>query len=440
MNKITRHPLYQTADIIKRAFLVNEFHLFDNGESPEVISPDKAVDLYQLPEEAVCKKIMLEDGRFSLRTNLLPTVLNKMGKNFPVKEIVCGRVYDANDKIFPAHLFLEGVLADKNIVMKDLEILWNRITKEIYGVSASAALKPVQKDTFRIVICRADGREFTFGYTGRGNWLCRALLGTEASEIETWLFAIDIDNAALDFHQTESREKLYQNIIKDLRKYEEKHPACGDTFADKTSNLLRQMGYVEYIGQRIYQSDAYLKMNMFQGEWDTNNKGMLLVEPLGENGENIWLPTVLTPGLEQVMSDNYRNGEESLKIFDIGHTYLPGKNGEEPIEKIALSIGAYGPEIDAASFKTDMDVLLSKLGIANHFFIPTDIPIPYDKKHCWLVLDETMSYLEGNFGGIGTKARDNYKIGVPAYMANFELEPLEKKAFSEYYFVPPELL
>ena len=50
-----------------------------------------------------------------------------------------------------------------------------------------------------------------------------------------------------------------------------------------------------------------------------------------------------------------------------------------------------------------------------------------------------MSYLEGNFGGIGEKARENYGIGVPAYMANFELNPLEKKAASEYYFVPPEL-
>ena len=44
MDKITRHPLYHTADILKRAFLVNGFHLYDNGNSPEAVSEDKTVE------------------------------------------------------------------------------------------------------------------------------------------------------------------------------------------------------------------------------------------------------------------------------------------------------------------------------------------------------------------------------------------------------------
>ena len=381
---------------------------------------------------------MLEEGRYALRTSMLPTELGKMKEHFPIKEIICGRVYNAEDKIYPGHLYLEGVFADKGLVMKDWEILLNCIAKEIYGISACALLRPAGRETFQIAIEKADGSEFILGYTGYGNWLSRALLGTENAEITTWLFTIDIDRLALDLHQIESRDRLYQNLVTNLKLCETNLPSCGDTFEDKACNLLRQMGYTEYIGSRIYQADAYIKMNMFQGEWDTNNKGMNLVEPLGEDGENVWLPTVLTPGLEEALSVNYKAGEETVKIFDIGHIYLPGRNGNEPTEKIALAIGAYGPEIDAKSFKADMDTLLSELGISNHFFIPTDIPIPYDKKNCWLVLDETMTYLEGNFGGIGEKGRDNHGIKVPAYMANFELKPLEEKAASEYYFVPPE--
>lgn len=336
-------------------------------------------------------------------------------------------------------MYLEGVFADRGTVIKDWEELLNDVVREIFGISVSAVLYPEKKDTFRIAVCKEDNSEFTFGYTGYGNWLSKAILGTEDDEIKTWLFGIDIDSLALNLHSVESREQLYQNLLKDLKVHREKSPACGDTFADRAGNLLRQMGYIEYIGDRIYQADAYLKMNMFQGAWDTNNKGLTLVDPLGEAGENIWLPTVLTPGLEQALADNYRAGEETVKIFDIGHVYLPGINGAQPTEKIALSIGAYGPEIDAETFKNEIDTLLNELGISNHFFIPTDIPIPYDQRHCWLVLDESMSYMEGNFGGIGEKARANYGIKVPAYMANFELEPLKKKAEAEYYFVPPEL-
>lgn len=439
MDQITRHPLYQTADVLKRAFLVNGFHLYDNGESPEVVSADRAVELYEAPDEAVFKKILLEDGGYSLRTSLLPTELSAMKGKLPIKEVICGRVYNADDKLFPGHMYLEGVFADSEIVTKDWEELLNYVVREICGISVSAVLNPVKKDSFCIVVKEDNGSEFILGHTGCGNWLTKALLGTEDSSIKTWLFTIDIDSLALHLHQIESRELLYQNSLKNLTLCTDTCPACGNTFADRTSNLLRRMGYIEYIGSRIYQADAYLKMNMFQGAWDTNNKGLTLVEPLGEAGEYIWLPTVLTPGLEQVLADNYKAGEKTVKIFDIAHTYLPGIGGAQPTEKIALSIGAYGPDIDPEGFKKEIDVLLSELGISNHFFIPTDIPIPYDKRYCWLVLDETMSYMEGNFGAIGEKAKSNYGIGVPAYMANFELEPLKKKAASEYYFVPPEL-
>lgn len=439
MDKITRHPLYQTADVLKRAFLMNGFHLYDNGESPEVVSADKAVELYALPEEAAFKKIMLENGKYALRTSLLPTELSNMKGSFPIREICCGRVYNAEDRIFPGHMYLEGIFADKGIVKKDWEVLLNRAAKEIYGISACAKLILIQKDMFQIVIEKTDGSVFTLGYTGYGNWLCKALLDTEDAQVKTWIFTIDIDRLALDLHKIESRDILYQNLSGNLKKCETAAPACGNTFADKAADLLRQMGYTEYIGERIYQADAYTKMNMFQGEWDTNNRGMYLTEPLGENNEKVWIPTVLTPGLEEALAESYKAGEEAVKIFDIGHIYLPGRDGGEPVEKIGLAIGAYGNDMDAKKFKADMDTLLSDLGISNHFFIPTDIPIPYDKKNCWLVLDETMTYLEGNFGGIGEKGRANHGIGVPAFMANFELKPLEKKAMEEYYFVPPEL-
>lgn len=51
------------------------------------------------------------------------------------------------------------------------------------------------------------------------------------------------------------------------------------------------------------------------------------------------LPTVLTPELDETLSENYKSCEDTVKIFDIGHVYLSGKDGKKPMEKIALSIG-----------------------------------------------------------------------------------------------------
>ena len=87
-----------------------------------------------------------------------------------------------------------------------------------------------------------------------------------------------------------------------------------------------------------------------------------------------------------------------------------------------------------------MDAVLSELGIANHFFIPTDMAIPYDPSDCWVLLDERMQYLGGNFGSICQTALDAHGIGVPAYMAQLELQPLERKAAEELRFVAPETL
>ena len=87
----------------------------------------------------------------------------------------------------------------------------------------------------------------------------------------------------------------------------------------------------------------------------------------------------------------------------------------------------------------EIDQFLTELGISNHFFFPTDMAIAYDITDCWLVLDEKLHYLEGNLGGISPIAEKNHGIGIHAFMAQFELEPLEEKASVEYAFVPNEL-
>ena len=99
----------------------------------------------------------------------------------------------------------------------------------------------------------------------------------------------------------------------------------------------------------------------------------------------------------------------------------------------------YSRQVDRISFRKEVDAFLTELGIRNHYFISTTMAIAYDITDCWLVLDEKPNYLGGNFGGVSPIAEKNHGIGTYAFMAQLELQPLEKKTAEEYVFVPNEL-
>lgn len=435
MSNLKRYPLFSVADSLKRAFVLSGFQLCDNCESSEIINAEQAlITAFDMPETSRPEPIYLEDGGFALRSDLLIPQLSSMRGTLPICSAAIGRIYDKKGGTYPAHLFLQGVYANRDISFKEYKSIWEQIIQELYGVTACVKLEPLKKEQFQIIIQNEDD-EFTFGYTGPAGWFAKTLLGTDLPEVTTWIFSIDIDAVAIHDLSLENREELYSVLQKDLKKCDSSSPAYGNSFINKAGNLLRKRGYLEFCGSKLYEDDAYLKMNMIQESWDKNNKGVTLMEPIGNK---TGLPTVLTPSLEEALSLNYKAGEETVKIYEIGHIFRP-KSGAKPRERISLSIGAYGPEIDKKSFRMEIDQFLTELGISNHFFFPTDMAIAYDITDCWLVLDEKLHYLEGNLGGISPIAEKNHGIGIHAFMAQFELEPLEEKASVEYAFVPNEL-
>jgi len=435
MGTMKRHPLYAKADALKSAFILNGFALHDNGLAPEVGAADWAFRSFQKPEELKMQPILLGDGDFALRSELITAELVKIKSPLPIKAIAAGRVYDAKDEACPCHTAIEGVFASKVSTFKDYTKLWTDIVRQVYGFEASASLTALSASTYRVEVTAAENT-FTLACTGAASDIARALLGIEDAQITVWVFSIDVDAVAMHDYGLKDRAALYNPNVSFLSEYESSSPAIGDTFANKASNILRKMGFLEFSGLKIYEADCYQKMHMIQENWDKNNEGVYLTNPLGKY---TWIPTVLTPALEEALSVNYKAGEESARIFEIGHIFLPNPKGGAPIEKISISGGAYGPDLDKVSFRKMMDAFLTELGISNHFFIPTNLAIAYNTSDCWLILDEKMSYLGGNFGSISPQALKNHEIGVPAYMLQLELLPLEEKAAAEYAFTPPEL-
>ncbi len=435
MVRITQHPLRSKADALVRALVARGFTLFDDRTSSEVRDASWGFPLLSSTAHRCRRAIALEeDGRYALRTNLLADQLDAVRRAGLTRACAVGRVFDGDDASIPCRQTVEGVIVESALDANGIRNLWRGIARSLYGITADAAVEQPTAGVWEIR-CAVAGREFPLATMGMASEIARALLGLVDGDANAWLFSVDVDALAQADGSVESREALYRPIASFAERFEDDAPAAGGTFAAQAVDVLRAHGYREFFSPGLYEQDAYRKMNMIMESWDLNNRGALLQTPLGRFSR---VPTVLTPALEDALEANFKAGEEHARIFEVAHHYLLRKIGAKPELKTSLSFAAYGPDLDRAAFRREVGDILDDLGVSNHFFIPTDMAIPYEPDDCYVVLDERMRYLDGNFGSICQKARDAHGIGTPAFMAQIELPALERKAAEEAAFVAPE--
>ncbi len=432
MEQMTKYPLYALQDKLVRAFALHGFAVTECESRREMLEPDR--EFATLKNVASPAPVRLLDGSFLLRSTLLPTALGSMKGVLPLYHIAYGRTYHAEDGLLPAHVSVEGILASAELSNADLETKFDHVVKEAFGIRAVFSLEAADAGVSDLVVTRGEDR-FVFGQLAPATWIAKTILGTDDPAVKTYAFAIDVDALALHEFDLPDRAALYSVKADFLTSRGCGCPSYGETFPNKARNILRNKGFAEFVGRRLYEDGCYKKMNMIQETWDTNNAGVTLVEPVEDRTQ---IPTVLTPSLEEAMAENFKDGVETLQIFEIGQIYKPPVGGAEPMDILSISIGAYGPDMDKMKFRGVIDSFLSELGIANHFFFPTTMAIAYDITDCWLILDEKPGYLGGNFGGISPVARANHGIDVPAWMCQLEVPLLESKAASEYGFIPNE--
>lgn len=445
MSMVNKHPLHLMADRLKKAFVLHGFSLKDNGESRELIPVDASFSLFNTRSIEGFKAMETGDGAYMLRTSLLGSVLAGYDRQLPCKVVTSGFAYDMAGSQYPQHLLLEAVIACPDLTKTDLETLLTGICQEAFGVNAEVSY--TYENSKAMTICvETDGKVIKAGQAGQASWMVRALLGQTGSDLPVWVIRIDVDDVVMQTYAVPDRKALYSPLAADLSAYGCPSPSFGGDFSSRARNVLRRHGFMEFVGERIYSADAYVRMNMIQEAWDTNNVAITLKDPvtgyenpLTELKQREGLPTVLAPSLEQAMSENFAAGIKEVKLFEIGHIFKPAKTDGQPWEKVSLSFGAYGPDLTMQKFKAEVDQVLTELGISNHFFIPTDMAIAYKTDECCVILDEKMKYLDGNCGHISPVALKNFRIDAQAYMAQFELDTIENKSDEEYGFVPYEL-
>lgn len=469
MRQITRHPILAKADALKRAFLLNGFTLHDDGLAPEVQTSDWAVESFARPDAVSAEPVLLEEGAFAMRSDLLIGQLADMAQSAaaqslasaavsvasrdlaapdsftPVRHLVCGRVFDRRDTDVPSRLMLEGVVATDSFSLAAYEDLWRRVVKSVYGIEADVELAPMERTaqalaagitTYEVRV-RREGEKFPLAYTGAATHIARSLLQTLRPGIETWAFSICVDDLAMRDAGVATRRELYSPLMSFLTQFADDEPAMAPTpFLSNVADVLRTYGYQQICGVGAYDDNAYRNMNMIMESWDLNNRGYLIKDPIGTFTR---MPTVLTPSLEDALEANERAGEPEARIFEINHHYVLPGIGQPPVEKMSISFGAYGPELDKQSFRKEVDAILDDLGVKNHFAIPIDMAIPYDPANCNLIMDENMQYLGGQYGSVNKVALERHGSQGPWFIFQCEVEPLAAKAATEFGRVPDEL-
>jgi hypothetical protein len=420
-----RHPLYLAADKLKTAFFMLGFDFADNGEGPEI---EKAGVTFATWEEPAgifgwqSDPIYMGDGNTLLRTRILPAHLRALKQRPPVRLVTFGRVYKKSDAELPMHSQIEGFVAEEGLTFGPWQDLWNQYAVALFGLGSSASLEAVGDKSSKITLRdQTGGKVFDLGYTGLASAEALGVSGIKNTDCTAWVFVIDVEQFALRYLSLTDRVSLYDNDVSFLGRFKSDAAAAGLSPEYRAADVLRKLGYLETCSNTIYPDGIYVKMNMIRDAWDKNNQPFPLVEPLGDLAA---MRTVQAPSIEGVMAHNYERGAAEVRAFEVGHIYLPIEGQLLPKEHFSISMGRCGPDVTLESFTKDVEAVLQGLGVSSYMFAPTDIAIAYKADECLLILDGQGKYLDGNFGHISEIAAKNFGIGVPAYMAQMELNSL----------------
>ena len=424
MKCVTQHPIHAEENRLKRALTHCEFRQIDNGEAPELVPIEQTFELFNRHDAT--SPLLVDGGRYALRSDELASLSASLeGSLLPLRAFAAGKIYDGGDRTLPCHNWIEGVVADQLLTPETLEALWRRIVHQAYDLEATCRLAHRDDGTIAVVVTHEE-RSWMLATLGKASSIARVTLHLD-DDVRCWFFAIDVDDVAQNVWGFTNRSELYSPIFSPLAQHADDAASFGDPFYESAVDTLRSLGFCEFYGRRLYETDCYKKMNMIQEAWDVNNRGIALAEPSGtSNG----LPTVLTPALEEALATNWKADESSCRLFEVSHVFLPGSDGEPPIEKRVISFGGYGSDLDREQWLSLVGEFFNGIGIFDRRFvsIPFGRAPAYADDDGWIVTTSSGEELTSTFGTISPVACENHGIGTEAFMAQFEYQPLHSLA------------
>ena len=423
-NSFFRHPLSQAADKLKEAFHLMGFRFEDNGEGLEVEEPSVTFATWEEPADAFgwqSDPILLGEGSLLVRTRILPAHLRALELHPPIRLVTYGRIHKKEPQ-FPMHLQIEGFVAEEGLTVEAWKALWNRYTVTLFGLGSSADLESAAGSSYKITARnQADGKVFDLGYTGPASNEALAVSGIKSADYASWVFVLDVDRFALQYFSLTDRAALYDNDVTFLSRFKSNAASGGYSLEYWFADALRKIGYMETYGDTMYPEGFHKKMNMIQETWDANNRGFRLVEPLGNFTT---IRTVLTFAMETILARNYERGADEVRIFEVGHKYVPVDGKLLPKETLCVAMFTYGTNTTLESFGKEVEAIFEAIGFSSLQYVHSNIAIAFEGG-CDVARCNPDISLNSYYGRMNKIAAKNMGIGVPAYMALFDIPTIE---------------
>ncbi|MDQ5983565.1 MAG: Phenylalanine--tRNA ligase beta subunit [Eubacteriales bacterium SKADARSKE-1] len=159
-----------------------------------------------------------------------------------------------------------------------------------------------------------------------------------------------------------------------------------------------------------------------------------IANPLGE--DTSVMRTVAVISMLDLLSKNFNNKNENVRLFEIAKEYIPQKGASLPNEKTKLIVGFYGENIDFLYAKGIVEELLSNIFVFDYDVSAyAELPYYHPGRCAKFTLNED---IVGIVGEIHPSVCENYDIKKKVYAIELDIDMLfENAKFDiEYKAIP----
>lgn len=197
---------------------------------------------------------------------------------------------------------------------------------------------------------------------------------------------------------------------------------------DHARRILYALGFSEALTYSFISDKGYDRLQV--PKEDTLRDVLRLMNPLGEDYSV--MRTTLLPNMLDVLHFNLKNGQETLRMYELGNTFFP-RSGDLPEERRSLAIGMTG-NTDFYKMKGAVEALLEALGIHDLRVRPAeDIPWLHPGRAAYLYAGDRNI---GSFGEISYAVAEGLDQAERVYLGEFDFEEIAKLYQSERLYTP----
>lgn len=204
------------------------------------------------------------------------------------------------------------------------------------------------------------------------------------------------------------------------------------TLRDLARDTMCSLGANEIQTYSFCSPKSVDNVGIAEDSWERNF--VRLINPLGE--ETSVMRTILTPNMMEVLSTNYRRGNEAVRAFEIGNTFMANLIDPEdlPDESYGMCIGVYGKDETFFTLKGMVIEMLNVLGIRDVAFESESEYGVYHPGRCARIVVDDIEL--GIMGEVHPDVTERYDINTRCYVCELFFDNVLLKADKTVVYKP----